>query len=362
VIRVGAGIVNALNAASSRAVADANGLVTGPNVLAECLRRVLRPGSTARLASVVPWPRVEWVPADLGGVPAGAIATEAVAALRESGWRAHHASPTAAPAVEWDQAVLAGLRTALATAATAGLARAGVVHLLFALLANPDVRTQETLALYHTDRLSLLREVRERSLRERESAPWLPGLTYLALFGATAGTWYARPVTSAIRRTVSRRAQLPPMLYALAAEADRYAVRMGRATVQPLHLVVAVLGLEEQLAATKTDLRPAWRRHSAAALRLYRGLPAGQTGEWLAADLDGPVAEASAGPGATRHEPPWSGPARATLAASARMEGLFRQVGADDLLIAVTESGDQPAARLMSRCGLTPDALIPDPA
>jgi hypothetical protein len=347
--RVGNELFEALLAAAGRAVTEAGGRVAAANVLSACLSRAAGP-NPAEPPSAVPWPRVEWRPADLAGVPAGAVAAEAVASMRECGWRA-------GGDLEWDATVLAGLRTAVSAAGRDGRATTGARDLAMALLDDRDVRTQEALAGYRTDRASMVRRLRE-SGPGSDVSPWAPAIAELTRLGAVGRFRYAQPVTAFLRRRIGRPDRLPAVLHAVAAEADRHAVRLRHRIVEPIHLIVAVLSVHDQILATGAELPGSLSRRAVAARQLHGGLRRGQAPEWLAVDLVVTGAVGDVGPGAAPREPDWSPSARAALRRAGESGSLLRPAGFDDVLAAVVVLDDPAVPRLLSRCGIESGQLL----
>ena len=347
--RVGNELFEALLAAAGRAVTEAGGRIAAANVLSACLSRAAGPNPAA-LPSAVPWPRVEWRPADLAVVPAGAVAAEAVASMRECGWRA-------GGDLGWDATVLAGLRTAISAAGRNGRAATDARDLAMALLDDRDVRTQEALAGYRTDRASMVRRLRE-SGPGTDVRPWAPAITELTRLGAVGRFRHAQPVTAFLRRRIGRQDRLPAVLHTVAAEADRHAVRLRHRVVEPIHLIVAVLSVQDQILATGAELSGSLSRRAVAARRLHDGLRRGQAPEWLAADLAVTGAAGEPGPGAAPHEPDWSPSTRAALRRADEDGSLLRPAGFDDVLAAVVALDDPAVPRLLSRCGIESGELV----
>ncbi len=354
IAHVGRALQEALNAVARRADAEANGLATAPSLLAECLARV--PGfapetdPAPRLADVTPWHRAEWQEADLAAVPSGALAAQAVGALREAGWRA---AADRVPA--WDVSILAALRAALAASGTAGTPLASPARVAVALLRDPDVRTQDVLRAYRRSRPAAVRHLDSPAVAAASEVPWTPAASALA----EAEPRWRRPfrrLAGAIprpRRASGSAPVLPPVLGVLAAEADRLAVRLSHHVVEPVHLVLATASLEDQLsrAVPPVWMDPGARRRSEASARLWRAISPAAAVAALAVDLAAPGPAIAGHRPVPGHGPQWSADAADALSAAATRETAIHPAGSDDLLHVVLGLDDPAVSRFLQRCG-----------
>lgn len=198
-------------------------------------------------------------------------ALEVNAALRESVWRARRrlrlVGTVSAPA--WSSETEAAVGEALRIAQRYDVIRANHVHLLLGLTVNRRNAACTTLREMKVDIGDLLSDssVRKASRSDGELAS--EAILALRIFGGLAGP---RPLILRWFSDIAEKAkpgQHGPLLYALRREAIRQAARAGAAAIADVHLLAAILCVEEDLESTGRQLHMDYsgRRSMASVLR-----------------------------------------------------------------------------------------------
>lgn len=273
-IEPGDAAANVLRAAYSYAVSDGHAQVDTALVLVAAARND-RTHAAPVLGTAVAGARARLRPAagvagprdradDAGGRPVVPGGCAQASALREARWwvlrdssegdRAKTGPVTAGTGGPvWSAGVGAALDRATEEAEAAGVRRIGVPHLLLGLLDDPSVRDL-------ADRVEL--DVGEAAGRvadvRREPDPYTSVVDLIASLGATDTPmprwigWLPR----AMSRLAARDSRLGgPVLAGLELEVMRQAVLLGQVTVQSSAVLLALLSLDEQLAAVGRQLR-----------------------------------------------------------------------------------------------------------
>jgi hypothetical protein len=303
---------------------------------------------------------------------------EVDAALREAAWRSSRlVRRRPVPPPGWHPAVRTVLRRTLSEAGAAGVSYPGLRYLLEAVLADPDGQARALLRSCGLDKRALVAEVDGSGDAMMVDEPPNAIAAGLAEFRLTEGSADRATFPERFMRMFTRRTRVDVMQIALELEVIRQAVRLGSGQVTTVHLVLATLELDRNLAEVGANL--------AASL-----IPANEGGRVLAehgidysaaasgaAELTvGPEPVAAEVPGpwwwrtrrrrwwrTSRRNPPWAGSASqaadiaATDAASRRT-----RAGSSHLLVAALADPGGAAARLLRRLGADPEGIAEETA
>lgn len=361
-VQVGTGIFGALNSSSSLAVQEGSHVVEMSHFLSECVRRVLldrgesttRRGQGMRDGPLMP----EMIESDQGGM----AAIESEAALREAAWTVwgkRDGGQTGSVSQTWENGVSERMCEALLNAHRAGIAYAGVAHVLVVILRDLSIKARAVLDRYDTDRLSLLRHVKATGQLERNARPWTPSVDLLRYFGLVDGhpVWF-RAVTAVTRRILIKQVQTSPLYYVLATEANRQAVRLDDGVVSPAHLMLAMATIEEQLALTGIRLAVGPREASRVSWRIYDRLRSSQRLTTIGVNIDRtPDTIASDRPYTQQLGPPWSIAAVDAMNRVGVRHTGQQPVGFDHLLAELIESPDVGLTQFLEHVGMNRAAL-----
>ncbi|MEW2359436.1 Clp protease N-terminal domain-containing protein [Spirillospora sp. NPDC029432] len=285
----------------------------------------------------------QWISEDGGGDPAPAAA----ALLREAEWSARKKregrtgdEQPGAPAPP-SAALAAAIDRALLSAREHGAARAGTTHLLIGLLQDPGNRASEALEERGLDRREVLARLAVHPSAREDGTPnalSVDGLRNMGLLTRRGRFW------GGLAAKLSGGGHGSPMVPTVRLEAERQAVRLGHATVTTVHLLVAMLVLDEQLAAAGDRLRDDLAGlNGAAGLLRERGATAAA------------AAAASAGLApAGEFVPDEDGPAWRALARARRLaqERGDASTGTVHVLTALLDDPDDPCGGLLASIGV----------
>ncbi|MFB4317706.1 Clp protease N-terminal domain-containing protein [Actinomadura sp. 21ATH] len=274
-----------------------------------------------------------WLSADGG---AGTPAPEAAALLREAEWSARERREARGkddrPGVPPSGALAAAVDRALRAARELGVGRAGPAHLLMGLLHDPGNRASEALLERGLGREEVLARLAVHPSAREEGTPHAPAVDGLRNMGLLTGRgkyW------GGLAAKLAGGGLGSPVVPSVRLEADRQAARLGHPDVTTVHLLVAMLVLDEQLAASGDRLRDGLLRfNGAAALLRERGV----TSAAVAA------AAATAGGG-----PAWRAVTRARLLSKERGDA---STGTVHLLAALLDDPDDPCGPLLASAGV----------
>ncbi|MGW3952261.1 Clp protease N-terminal domain-containing protein [Streptomyces sp. NPDC004752] len=176
--------------------------------------------------------------------------TEVEAAWREVRWRFGLESGASAPEggrvlPTMTGALRACLLLALRSARAEGAISVRCRHVARALLDLPDTRAREALLLQRLDTAAAATAL-DRLDAEQTEGPESRGVTLLRRAGTLgkSGNRLTRALTS---WTSGSTVNGSPVLFAVSVEATRQAVRCGRAAVEPVDLLLGILGLDRAL-------------------------------------------------------------------------------------------------------------------
>ncbi|MGW3609501.1 hypothetical protein ACWD6N_06330 [Micromonospora sp. NPDC005163] len=214
---------------------------------------------------------VRGLPAELASPDAPATRAPAVreaeAVLREATWEARrelrHDRGEAAPA--WSAASRAAVTGALDTAAARGVQHAHGMQFLSALLDDPACRATGALTRLGFTQDDILRAVPVGKVVAEEGSPIAFTAGFLAAAGLVreSGGALSRRVRHRLSRLVLR-PHAGVVLVWLEQEAIRQTVRLGRADVDSVALLAAILSLDEQLRFTRRTIAVPWAALNAA--------------------------------------------------------------------------------------------------
>lgn len=165
----------------------------------------------------------------------------------------------------WSAGVCAALDRAGREAAAAGAARVGVEHLLLGLLDVDDPAVRSLAQATDLDVAATVRRLRAGRLDVRPQPAMSPLAQMLESFGAIdkPGGWPLRWIPRLVAKVAGRDGRLGgPVLACLQDEVLRQAVIMGDRRVQTSAVLLAVLSLDEQLAASGQRLKPEYAAHN----------------------------------------------------------------------------------------------------
>ncbi|MEU9828510.1 Clp protease N-terminal domain-containing protein [Micromonospora chersina] len=230
---------------------------------------------------------------------------EASAILREAGWRAREPRLRSGPAVPptWSAAVWEVTRSAIDDAQSVGVAHAHAMHLLPGILADPGYRSRRLLDAVGLDAERVMASMPVGVSVRASGEPIDGAVKGLRLLGVLDSTLPApvRMVGSLLR--AARPRSEGPVLFVVAQEAVREAVRLGVTEVGPEHLLLGITSVQDQLRDVGERFRPELvPTNNAAALLARWGIDSPSLLLRLARTA------ASDGPGlrARVDDPPWS--------------------------------------------------------
>ncbi|MER8070875.1 Clp protease N-terminal domain-containing protein [Streptomyces sp. NPDC094034] len=199
-----------------------------------------------------------WASDDHGDETPGEPADEheIAAAWRIARWQTarRHRKVVTKDGLEWPEpsgALHACLLLALRLARLEAAGEVYTRHVARALLDLPDTRAREAYALRRLDRTVAYAALDALDARDTSAAPGTdrprtPAVTLLSqagLLGDRSG-WLTRKLMSWPSQQLGDGS---PVLFAVSVESHRQAVRWGRSTVEPIDLLLAILGLDRAL-------------------------------------------------------------------------------------------------------------------
>jgi hypothetical protein len=301
--------------------------------------------------------------------PAGEAA--GVPALSEARWwvlrgnEGEAGTPAATP--RWDAEVAESLRRA---ADEAGAGLVGRAAFLLGLLRSPHPAVQSlagTAGLDIAATATALREQRPTSPEE----PFTPLTGLLTVAGVTEQRYpllirWAPPL---IRRFTTGRERRGPVITIMETEILRQAVITGHPSVLTAHIPLAIVSMQEQLAAIGSDLAKQYRQHNQGGPVLIQrgfGLRAAQHAVEGLPHADDVLTPADA---ARRlistgkpSDPAWSSAAATAMerAAAVARRRQHRDIGTTHLLAALLEEPDPAASSLLRSLGIDAVSLHRD--
>lgn len=303
-------------------------------------------------------------PAGESGTPDDVIETDAT--WREAVWTASSGSkPLREKGAERPRptgALRAVLHRALRLARAEGAADAHERHLARALLEIPDSRALEALALRRVDVKAAADALDAQAAAVRAGAePWekeaagvggaVKVLRDAGVLGER-GVWWTRRMLSWMTRTSGDGA---PVLLVLGNEAERQAVRNGRAATEPVDLLLAVVSLDRGLTVAGLSLPDELRAANSAADALYSaGIRQVDLVRTVAASSPDPAADATVLTDLERTPETDRAVAATRLLAAERKDDA---VGTVHLLLTLLTLPESPVTRLLEESGTNVPAL-----
>jgi hypothetical protein len=165
----------------------------------------------------------------------------------------------------WTNGLRVALHEALAEAQSAGVAYTNAAHLIFSALADPANRA---VRLFPHSYQQIVAQLRESSMLAQDGAPY-PDMDFLAR--------HLRPDSTERRRRrlarwalgrLARLSRQGPLLAEVEREQRRQAVRMAHNTITVPHVLLALIDVEQRLAAFNLHLPDALAARNTAARRL----------------------------------------------------------------------------------------------
>lgn len=194
-----------------------------------------------------------WVGEDRAGdgEPLGGHAVAAL--LREAAWAASEDEVPPRPT----GALTAALAQALMRAGELGVSRANASHLLMGLLHDRGNRACEALLERRVNREDLLARLAVHPSARQDGTRHPDGVAGLRNMGVLneRGMYWGR-----LARVLSSGGFGSPVIPTVRLEAERQAVRLGHSEVTPVHLLLGMLSLDDQLAEAGLRLRAKWAR------------------------------------------------------------------------------------------------------
>lgn len=195
-----------------------------------------------------------WVSNDDTGTEASKDLAVA-ALLREAEWTARRSGKRDASAASEDphpqptRALLSAIRQALLHADELGVPRANTTHVLMGLLHDPQNRASEALRERRVPQDHLITRLQEHPSARERAEPHAGTARALQNMGTLNER--GQLVASLLAKVARKGSGFgTPVLAALRWEAKRQAVRLAHPKAATAHLLLAVLALDEQLAAT----------------------------------------------------------------------------------------------------------------
>ncbi|PZV96999.1 Clp amino terminal domain-containing protein, pathogenicity island component [Micromonospora phaseoli] len=200
------------------------------------------------------------------GDGAGPVPSGYAGMLREARWWVLRAQRDAVPADPplWSTAVGPALTRSARTARSAGVTRLDVPHLVLGLLDPADPSVAELARRTGLDVAAARRRIAAGDLAA-EPAPFAPLVDPLRVAGAvrSRSPWLVRWLPALFARLTGRQARWGgPVLACLEREVMRQAVLVGHDVVQTSAVLLAIVSLDAQLAATGQRLVTAYQPHN----------------------------------------------------------------------------------------------------
>lgn len=298
--------------------------------------------------------------------------------LREARWEAvrslpRHLVKEIVQLPRWTAGLRSGVGQALTTARDHGALHPHGDHVLLGILADPDSGASRLLSTAGQRRSATITALSADNLLGLDGKAWLPAVEMLQVTGVvTDGPLVSRSpaTTRLLTRVMGRMASGvrragghgSPVAACLQTESVRQAVLLGDAAVEPRHVLLAVLALDDQLtqAARSLPARIA-RENTAAALLAEHGLAYAQAvpaAGQLVVQATGTVTEAPGlifapdGPEA----PGWTESGAAIWARARAHAGQsgHKSTGTSHVLLALLDDPAGEADRLLRACEVDP--------
>jgi ATP-dependent Clp protease ATP-binding subunit ClpA len=294
---------------------------------------------------------------DTAATPADDLTVTAL--LREADWTARRmAERRGKPPLSAGQrplpteALVAAIGQALLRAHELGVSRANATHLLMGLVHDPGNRASEALLERRLDRDELISRLAVHPSAHQDGTPHADSVNGLRNVGVL--TQRGRMFWGGLARALSSGSFGSPVLPMVRREARRQAVRLGHPSVATVHLLLAMLALDDQLTTTGHRLRDELvRSNTGADLLRTRGVTL-RAAVNAAADLI-PVDQRRPGPPAPSEEP---GVEQALT--RARLDSHERNdptTGTTHLLTALLADSDDLGTTLLAAIGVDTDEL-----
>jgi hypothetical protein len=203
-----------------------------------------------------------WLSEDAGGNHPP-VASAVTALLREAEWVAHQKTKPRDKSAQPDdqyqpllpsEALIAALGRMLVFAHELGVSWAHETHLLMGLLQDPGNRASEALLERRVDRDALVSALGGHPSARQDGKPNMlsvDGLRNLGMLDHPGGRgWGGR-----LGRWLTSGGYGSPVVPLVRAEAERQAVRLGHSRVATVHLLLAMLVLDDQLTTTGRRFR-----------------------------------------------------------------------------------------------------------
>jgi hypothetical protein len=307
--------------------------------------------------------------------PNGSVADldlEVDAALREALWLVFvsgaYGAVASSPAPQISPGLREALRRSLVESAAQGVRWSGSIYLLDAVLADPQERAYRLLTHCHIEPQLVLAAAHRATATPVDDRPRTPMTDILSTYDVISPPDRS-PTVHLISRIwggyIARRSRATPILHALELEAVRQAIQLAHPQVTTAHLLLAVLSLDEQLAAAQVRLPDALLEDNAGGeILAAHGVTHHVALQHLAQQPVTVLPLASVPPGHQRsrrtlpHASMWAGQAAdASTSARATTDG---PCGSTQLLIAALANLDGSAAQLLRRMGADPAAIVSD--
>ncbi|WP_433337541.1 Clp protease N-terminal domain-containing protein [Spirillospora sp. CA-294931] len=230
---------------------------------------VLAPGvrvSGSLMGVIAAKDEVRWLSEERADDTASAGDPAVVALLREAEWLARQKQrpdgEQPSPLLPTG-ALAAAIRQAFPHAHERGVSRTNATHLLMGLLHDPGNRACEALLEQRLDRDELVARLAEHPSAHQDGTPHsdaIEGLRNLGMLDQERGKLWG-----GLARALSSGGFGSPIVLTVRQEARRGAVRLGHSTVTTVHLLLAVLALDDQLTSAGLRLRDGLERNNTGA-------------------------------------------------------------------------------------------------
>jgi ATP-dependent Clp protease ATP-binding subunit ClpA len=194
---------------------------------------------------------------DTAATPADDLAVMAL--LREAEWTAlrmaeRRGKPPLSPGRRPlpTEGLVAAIGQALLCAHELGVSRANATHLLMGLVHDPGNRASEALLERRLDRDELIARLAVHPSAHQDGTPHADSVNGLRNLGVLT---QRGPFWGSLARALSSGSFGSPVLPTVRREARRQAVRLGHPSVATVHLLLAMLALDDQLTTTGHQLR-----------------------------------------------------------------------------------------------------------
>ncbi|MFI0353186.1 Clp protease N-terminal domain-containing protein [Actinomadura sp. 9N407] len=308
---------------------------------------------------------VHWASEERAADPASAGDPAVVALLREAEWLArqstgrrgkqHPDGGQPPPEIQHPlptDALAAAIRQAFLHAHERGVSQANATHMLMGLIHDPGNRACEALLERRLDRDELIARLSVHPSAHQDGTPRSDGVEGLRNLGVlNQGGW---KLWGGLARALTSGGFGSPIVPTVRQEARRQAVRLGHSNVTTVHLLLAMLALDDQLTTTGLRLRDGLEQNNTAA-ELLRAQGVTLPVAVNAAEL----VPAERGEPGSPVPPKLSGGAEQALT-RARLNANERKdpsTGTTHLLTALLADPDDPCNALLAAVGVDTDRL-----